>query len=70
MAQDATAAKTEELRAQVDILVQLVTVFREYVKPDFDVGAYHQHFDPILNAAYKSHDIYHELLALQGHAGH
>ena len=69
MTQDARFEKIGELSGQVDVLVDLVKAFREYVEPDFEAKFFHRHYDPMVAAAEKAHDVYHELLHLQSHEG-
>ena len=63
-------AKMEELLQQVQDLEAKTAAFKAFVQPAFELTEFHKHYDPMTEAAKKSHDIYHELLGLRGHAHH
>ena len=60
-------AKMQELLAKVQELEEKTSAFKAFVKPSFELAEFHEHFDPVTETAKRAHDIYHELLHLQGH---
>ena len=62
-------AKMAELVAAAQELEGKTAAFRAYVQPGLDLTAFHEHYDPMTEAAKAAHDVYHELLHLGG-SGH
>lgn len=60
-------AKMQELIAKVQELEEKTSAFKAFVQPSFELTEFHKHFDPVTETATATHDIYHELLHLQGH---
>ena len=63
-------AKMQELIAKVQELEEKTVAFKAFVQPSFELTEFHQHYDPVTEAAKAAHDVYHELLHLGGEHDH
>jgi hypothetical protein len=61
-------SKMQELMDKVHDLEEKTAAFKGFVEPSFVLTDFHKLYDPMTAAAKEAHDIYHELLGLQGHA--
>jgi hypothetical protein len=60
--------KAQELMPKVLELEEKTAAFNAFIRPSFGLTEFHQHYDPMTATAKAAHDIYHEMLALEGHA--
>ena len=64
MTTDPKTQTMERLKAELDELVNHVTALRAFAQPGYDPQSFHQHYDPMMEAARRAHDIHHEILEL------
>jgi hypothetical protein len=62
-------SKLQELSNKVAELEDLSAALRELIKPGFDVRTFHTVYDPLMETARETHDVFHELLQTIG-VGH
>ena len=62
--------KMQELLTKVQELEEKTAAFKAFVQPSFELSEFHTHYDPMTEAAKAAHDVYHELLHLQGDHHH
>jgi ABC-type transporter Mla subunit MlaD len=60
------STKQNELISTIAALEAAAADLKQFVQPSFDLHAFHNHYDPLVQAANAAHDLYHELLHLQG----
>ena len=62
--------KMQDLLAKVQELEDKTAAFKTFVTSAYDHARFHEHFDPIMETAKGAHEIYHELLHLEGQHDH
>ena len=60
------STKMNELISTIGALEAAAADLKQFVEPSCDLQAFHNHYDPLVHAANAAHDLYHELLHLQG----
>ncbi|MDA1216207.1 MAG: hypothetical protein O2812_04980 [Chloroflexi bacterium] len=60
------STKQNELISIIAAIEAAAVDLKQFVQPSFDLNAFHHHYDPLVQAANTAHDLYHELMHLQG----
>jgi len=61
-------SKLQELTDKVAEVERRASALRNLIQPGFDLRAFHNTYDPLIDSAKEAHDIYHELLQAAGYA--
>jgi hypothetical protein len=60
------STKQNELISIIATLEAAAADLKQFIQPSFDLQAFHLHYDPLVQAANTAHDLYHELMHLEG----